>query len=200
MAGRADGRMAGGRAAPGRRPPARGQRPLAWPLLRAASHQLPAAGCRRLGCPRAAGRQPPPPAADGHLSTGRWSPAVVRRRVGLTFAITCSQPRRSGPKRLGSGPCGVALTTPSPPSWAPCCCSSPPAGEVSFHSRRVGTVRLMPGVHACLTLLLGACGHACSVVSEVLAAKSAAAVAPRVAAAAAAPAAAATAAVDHPFL
>ena len=143
VAGRADGRMAGGRAAPGRRPPARGQRPLAWPLLPAASHQLPAAGCRRLGCPSAAGRQPPPPAADGHLSTGRWSPAVVRRRVGITFAITCSQPRRSGPKRLGSGPCGVALITPSPPRWAPCCCSSPPAGEVSFHSRRVGTIRLM---------------------------------------------------------
>ena len=40
----------------------------------------------------------------------------------------------------------------------------------------------MPGVHACQMLLLGVCGHACSVVSEVLAAKSAAAVAPPVAA------------------
>ena len=143
VAGRADGRMASGRAAPGRRPPARGQRPLAWLLLPAASRQWPTTGHWPL-------------VASGHSPQGGH----------YLFALTCSQPRRSGPERLGSGHCGVALITPSPPRWVPCCCSSPPTGEVSFHSRRVGTLCLMPGVHACQMLLLGACGHACSVVSE----------------------------------
>ena len=127
------------------------------------------------GAGRVAGR------ADGRMASGRAAPGRrppargqrLRRRVGITFAITCSQPRRSGPKRLGSRHCGVALTTPSPPRWPPCCCSSPPAGEVSFHSRRAGMLDLIPVAHASPMLLLGACGHACSVVLVVPAAKSA---------------------------
>ena len=43
-------------------------------------------------------------------------------------------PRRSGPKRLGCKHCRVALTTPSPHPGLRSC-SSPPAGEVSFHTR-----------------------------------------------------------------
>ena len=43
-------------------------------------------------------------------------------------------PRRSGPKRLGCERCRVALTTPSPHEGFRSC-SSPPAGEVSFHTR-----------------------------------------------------------------
>ena len=43
-------------------------------------------------------------------------------------------PRRSGPKRLGCKRCKVALTTLSPQPGLRSC-FSPPAGEVSFHTR-----------------------------------------------------------------
>ena len=58
-------------------------------------------------------------------------------------------PRRSGPKRLGCKHCRVALTTPSPHPGLRSC-SSPPAGEVSFHTRRQSARTLhagRPGSH-----------------------------------------------------
>ena len=52
-----------------------------------------------------------------------------------TSVLTGHKPKRSGPKRLDSERCGIALTIPSLVLGLHCC-SSPPAGEVSVHTRQ----------------------------------------------------------------
>ena len=65
-----------------------------------------------------------------------------KSECGASSFVSCSGPPRfnhvgpgrSGPKKFGNRRGDEALTS-SNPSMGLCCCSSPPAGEVSLHSR-----------------------------------------------------------------
>ena len=129
--------------------------PACWPRLlpgRPPRLLLPWRQVARLLAPPAA-RSPAPPAGMPlrllrYRITGLES--SVRRRSGPREAICSSAmamidgklpsgegscDRRSGPKRLGKGRCTATLSAPSLKHTGLPCCSSPPSGEVSVHTR-----------------------------------------------------------------
>ena len=87
--------------------------------------------------------------SDQCLSEHNTTSRATETTSVLLRTTCCCLPRclpmgRSGPKRLGSGRCGVALTTPSLQAGLRYCSSPPSWGGVSPHSSGQGRCRVLP--------------------------------------------------------